>query len=651
MEDLKTIMQRNYLLYASYVILERAIPNLYDGLKPVQRRILHTLFNIDDGKLHKVANVVGQTMIYHPHGDAPISEALIYLANRGYLLDTQGNFGNLFTGDPAAAARYIETRLSPLARETMFNPSLTETVPSYDGRNQEPVILPAKIPLLLMQGADGIAVGMATHILPHNFCELLEAEIAILEGRSFTLAPDFVTGGIIDASQYDSGRGKVRVRAKIEIRDPKTLVIKEICYGTTTESLIRSIDEAAKRGKIKIDAIHDYTASEVEIEIKLPRGQYAQDVIDHLYAYTECEVTLTSQPVVIHDNLPIETDVDFILRCHSDKLQELLKRELELAKRAVEKKIFDRTLERIFIEDKLYKVLEEISDESKLYPTLEKIFTPYHNQLAKVPEKADFDRLLAIPIRRITRFDVVKNLEEVASLQKELEQHIKDLGQIRKVAIRHLKNLLKKYGSQFPRRTELQTISQVNRKAIETKIIKVGFDPKTQFLGTKVTEGIQIECTNYDKLLLLYADGTYTVTSPPEKTYLSQAPISIAVADRKTVYSVVYRDPKLQLCFGKRFIIEKFILDKTYRFIEEGMELEYMSTKAGSRVELQFVPKVNQKLSKIEIKLDDILVKGVSAKGVRLASRAVKRVIPLAIKEPVASTLEAKPDVVALSTS
>lgn len=639
MEDLKAIMQRNYLLYASYVILERAIPNLYDGLKPVQRRILHTLFNMDDGKLHKVANVVGQTMAYHPHGDAPISEALVYLANRGYLLDTQGNFGNILTGDPAAAARYIETRLSPLARETLFNPALTETIPSYDGRNQEPVALPAKIPLLLMQGTDGIAVGMATHILPHNFCEVLEAEIAILENRPFTLLPDFITGGMIDASQYDKGRGKVRNRAKIEVRDPKTLVIREICYSTTTESLIRSVDEAAKRGKIKIDAINDYTAAQVEIEIKLPRGQYAEEMIDLLYAYTECEVSLSSQLVVIHQNLPIETDVDFILTSHSEQLQELLRRELEIARQAVEKKIFDRTLERLFIEEGLYKVLEEISDENNLYPTLEEVFIPYHSLLTKLPEKTDFDRLLSIPIRRITRFDVAKNLEEVASLQKELEQHIKDLGQIRKVAIRYLKNLLKRYGPQFPRRSELQTISQVDRKAIETKSIKVGFDPKTQFFGTKVTEGSILECTNHDKLLLIYPDGTYSVTSIPEKGYLNKAPISIAIADRKTVYAVVYRDPKLQLCFGKRFVIDKFMLDKTYRLIEEEMELEYITSQSGVCIELQFIPKAGQKTSKVEIQLDRILIKGVTARGIRLALRPVKRVVPLAKKSIAANEL------------
>src|SRR5271155_880416 len=330
MDDLKHQMKDHFIQYASYVILDRAIPNVVDGLKPVQRRILEILWRQSDEKLHKVANIVGQTMQLHPHGDAPIYEALINLANKGYVLDRQGNFGNIYTGDPSAAARYIETRLSPLARETLFNPEITEKIPSYDGRNFEPVTLPAKIPLLLLQGADGIAVGMATHILPHNFTELLEAQIAAIEGRNFKIFPDFPTGGLMDKSLYDKGRGKVKLRAKIEIKDPKTLVIRDICYGTTTESLIRSIDDAAKKGKIKIEEINDYTAQHVEIEIKLPRGQYAEEILDALYGFTECEVALNSQIIVIKDGMPWETDVHEILAYNAFKVVDFLKMELEI---------------------------------------------------------------------------------------------------------------------------------------------------------------------------------------------------------------------------------------------------------------------------------------------------------------------------------
>jgi topoisomerase-4 subunit A len=630
MEDVKSLMKSNYLKYASYVILDRAIPNVIDGLKPVQRRILHTLLKMHDGKLHKVANVAGQTMAYHPHGDAAITEALVNLSNKGYLLDQQGNFGNIFTGDPSAAARYIETRLSPLAKETLFNPHLTEFIPSYDGRNEEPICLPAKIPVLLMQGVDGIAVGMATHILPHNFVELLEAEIAILEGRDFTILPDFLTGGMMDASDYNRGKGKVKLRAKVEAKDVKTLVITEICYGTTTESLIRSIDEAAKRGKIKIDSINDYTAEKVEIEIKLPRGVYAEELIDALYAYTECEVSLTSQMVVIKDNLPWEPDVHDILHLHVNKLQEYLKRELELDENRLLEKIFDKTLEQIFIENKLYNKLEKVASYEKIHETVENSLKPFHNQLMRVPNFDDRERLLNIPIRRISRFDLDQNLEEIAGFRNDLKDVEKNLKSIKKYSIQYLQALIKKYGKEYKRRTVIQEIEQIDLKAIKTKNIKVGFDPVSGFVGTKVSSEINFECTNFDKLLLIYKDGTYQVINIPEKQYVLDKGAKIAyagVADKKTIFSVVYRDPKTHLCYAKRFIITKFILDKNYNFIEEGTDLQCISTASDLKVELQFVPKVKQKIGKANYDVSGVAVKGVTAKGIRMATREVKKVV------------------------
>jgi len=486
MDDIKQLMQLNYLKYASYVILDRAIPNVVDGLKPVQRRILFTLWKMHDGKLHKVANVAGQTMAYHPHGDAPITEALVNMSNKGYLLDQQGNFGNIFTGDPAAASRYIETRLSDLAEHTLFNPELTPMIPSYDGRHQEPIYLPAKIPLVLMQGADGIAVGMATHILPHNFIELLEAEIAILEGAEYTIYPDFPTGGIMDASDYQKGKGKVKLRAKIEIRDPKTLVITEICYGTTTESLIRSIDEAAKRGKIKIDSINDYTAEKIEIEIKLPRGQYAQDLIDALYAFTECEVTLNSSIVVIKDNLPWEPSVNEILELHTHLLQGYLQTELEIERDKLTEKIFEKTLEQIFIENRLYKKIENVSTYDKIHTVIESGLEPFHSLLSRIPTYEDRERLLNIPIRRISRFDLDKNQEEIAAIQVKLAKVEKDLKNIKKFTIHYIRGLINTYGKEFPRKTQLQSIEQVDMRAIATRTVKVGFDPVSGFVGTKV---------------------------------------------------------------------------------------------------------------------------------------------------------------------
>lgn len=630
MDDLKQLMQHHFLKYASYVILDRAIPHAIDGLKPVQRRILHTLWTMNDGKLHKVANVAGQTMAFHPHGDAPITEALVTMANKGYLMDCQGNFGNLLTGDPSAAARYIETRLSSMALAAMFNPDLTPTIPSYDGRHQEPLYLPAKIPLLLLQGADGIAVGMSTHVFPHNFVELLEAEIAILEDREFHVLPDFLTGGIMDASNYDKGRGKIKLRVKIEVRDPKTLVITEICHGTTTDSLIRSVDEAAKRGKIKIDAINDYTADKVEVEIKLPRGQYAQDLIDALYAYTECEVTLHSQIVVIKDNVPWETDVDSILRFHTDKLQEYHQQELEIEQGRLLEKIFEKTLERIFIENRLYKKIEEVGTYEKIHETIARSLEPFHDELSRVPTEEDREKLLNIPIRRISRFDLDKNQQEIAGFRATLDQVEKDLKQIKKVVVRYLRDLIKKYGKNFPRKTEIQEIREIDRRAIETRTIKVGFDSKAGYVGTKVTSDQSFECTNFDKLLILFQNGTYTVTNVPEKQYVhsnGNKVVYVGIADKKTVFSVAYRDMKTKLCYAKRFVVSKFILDKTYQYFEEGMELQYLTTSPSVSIDLLFVPKAKQKTSSVTFNFDQVMVKGVSAKGIRIANREVKKVV------------------------
>lgn len=631
MDDIKQLMQLNYLKYASYVILDRAIPNVIDGLKPVQRRILFTLWMMSDGKLHKVANVAGQTMAYHPHGDAPITEALVNMANKGYLLDMQGNFGNIFTGDPAAASRYIETRLSDLAEKTMFNPDLTPTIPSYDGRHKEPIHFPAKIPLVLMQGADGIAVGMATHILPHNFVELLEAEIAILEGREYTVVPDFPTGGIMDASEYNKGKGKIKLRAKIEVRDPKTLVITEICYGTTTESLIKSIDEAAKRGKIKIDSINDYTAEKVEIEIKLPRGQYAQDLIDALHAFTECEVALNSSIVVIKDNLPWEPTVNEILELHTELLQGYLRKELEIERDKLLEKIFEKTLEQIFIENRLYKKIETISSYDKIHSVIETSLEPFHQELSRIPTYDDRERLLNIPIRRISRFDLDKNQEEIAATRAQLAKVEKDLKNIKKFTIQYIRSLIAKYGKEFPRKTALQEIQQLDMRAIATKTIKVGFDPASGFVGTKVTGDHSFECTNFDKLLLVFKNGTYTVINIPEKQYVhheGNKVVYVGVADKKTVLNVAYRD-KAHICFAKRFIVTQFILDKVYRFMEEGMDLQYISSALQPALELQLIPKVNQKQTKVEFNFDSIAVKGFSSKGIRIDKRPVKKVILL----------------------
>lgn len=615
-------MKDHFIKYASYVICDRAIPHVDDGLKPVQRRILEILWRQHDEKLHKVANIVGQTMQLHPHGDAPIYEALVTLANKGFLLDRQGNFGNLHTGDPSAAARYIETRLSPLARETLFNPDLTEKVPSYDGRNLEPVTLPAKIPLLLMQGADGIAVGLATRILPHNFTELLEAEIAYLEGKPFKIFPDFLTGGIMDKSDYDKGRGKVKLRAKIEIKDAKTLVIREICYGTTTESLIRSIDEAAKKGKIKIEEINDYTAKDVEIEIKLPRGQYAEELLDALYAFTECEVSLHSQIVVIKEGIPWETDIHEILAYNATKAVHFLKRELEIERDNLLAKILTKTLERIFIENRLYKKIEEVKTLEGIHKTLDDSLKPYKKELFREVTHEDRERLLQIPIRRISQFDINKNKDEIATLQAAHEGVEKHLKNVKKYTISHLRKLIDKFGAEYPRKTRIKSIEEIDRKAIETKEVKVRFDLETGFVGTKVSGPEEFTCTNFDKILIFFQEGTYKAINIPEKQYMEHL-VWTGVADKKTVLTVVYKEAKKGHVWAKRFVVDKFILDKTYRYLDEGAQLLLLSAEPEGTIELTFAPSARKKSGQVQFA--EIPIKGAQTKGIRLSADKVKK--------------------------
>jgi topoisomerase-4 subunit A len=626
MDDLKSQMKDHFIKYASYVILDRAIPSVVDGLKPVQRRILQTLYAQGDEKLHKVANIVGQSMQLHPHGDAPIYEALVTLANKGFMLDRQGNFGNIFTGDPSAAARYIETRLSSLARETLFNPDITDFIPSYDGRNKEPVVLPAKIPLLLMQGVDGIAVGMSTHILPHNFVELLQAQIAILEGRPFKIFPDFPTGGVMDKSLYDAGKGKVKLRAKIEIRDSKTLVITEICYGTTTESLIRSIDEAAKKGKIKIEAINDYTAKNVEIEIKLPRGQYAEEILDALYGFTECEVALNSQIIVIKDDHPWETDVHSILEFNTQKLVSYHTMELQIEKERLLEKIFYKTLERIFIENRIYKKIETIKTLEGIHESLDDAFKPYAKKLLRLPTSDDRERLLQIPIRRISQFDIDRNQEEIELFEASLKKVEKNLKNVKGYSIAYIKALLDKYGSLFARKTKVKAIEEIDRRAIETKEIKVFFDISTGFVGTKVASQASFTCTNFDKIQVFMKDGTYKVTAIADKQYF-EGLLWASVADKKTAVFVLFTRKDSTKTWAKRFIVDKFIMDKSYPFLDEGCQLLHITTGVNEVLEITFAAKGKDKTTKMTLATSEVQIKGAQTRGVCISPLKIKKFI------------------------
>src|SRR5262245_61574410 len=450
---LHTRVDRSFLDYASYVIRDRAIPNLADGLKPVQRRILWAMHRTDDGRFTKVANIVGDTMKFHPHGDASIGDALVVLANKRYLIEGQGNFGNIYTGDPAAAPRYIEARLTELARTELFNDEITEFVPSYDGRNKEPVTFPCKLPLTLMLGTEGIAVGLSARILPHNFPELLEAQIAILKKQSFKCLPDFPTGGLMDARDYQDGKGSVKVRARIKYRDENAVVITEIPPGTTTESLIASIEAASQKGKLKVKSINDFTSENVEIEVKCPAGVDQDQLIDALYAFTDCEVTIASRIVVIKDNRPVELTVSEVLRENTDQLVAILKRELELREKHLLDELHYRTLERIFIEERIYKAIEKCKTNEAVFAAVYDGFKPFKKELVREMVDADVDRLLQVRIRRISLFDINKHREEMEKTKADLAEARKNLKNLTKYVIGHLEALLEKYGLQFPRLT------------------------------------------------------------------------------------------------------------------------------------------------------------------------------------------------------
>ncbi|WP_461247938.1 DNA topoisomerase IV subunit A, partial [Treponema sp. R6D11] len=445
MAFIKPLFDRNFLEYASYVIKDRAIPDLEDGLKPVQRRIMHTLFEKDDGKFHKVANIVGECMKFHPHGEASIYPALVVLANKELFIDRQGNFGNLYTGDEASAPRYIECRVTPLAKDVFYNPKLTQWAESYDGRNREPVLFPAKIPVVLIMGVEGIAVGMSTKILPHNVIEVLEAEIACLTGKKFELYPDFPTGGYVDISEYHGGNGKVLVRAKLDTSDPKRILITELPFGSTTESIINSIDSAARAGRIKILGINDFTTDKVEIEIKLARGVYAQETIDALFAFTECEQSISVNLLVIKDGLPAVMTVNEVIKHHAKQLVKILTKELELEKKELLDKLHLRTLERIFIEERIYKGIEKMKTAKGVQDAVVAGFKPFLKEVgSRGISDDDVEHLLRIPIRRISLYDINKAKDEMEQIQARIKEINSPLKNITAYSVAWLKGIIAK---------------------------------------------------------------------------------------------------------------------------------------------------------------------------------------------------------------
>jgi topoisomerase-4 subunit A len=631
---LHRLFDRNFLDYTAYVIRERAIPDIDDGLKPVQRRILQTLHSIDDGRYHKVANVVGETMKLHPHGDQSIFAALVNLANKECLIDRQGNFGNVHTGDQASAARYIECRLTPLARETLFNRDLTEFVDSYDGRTQEPVALPAKLPLLLLLGAEGIAVGMATRILPHNFCELLAAQIAYLEGIDFTLYPDFPGGGIVDVSNYESGNGRLRCRARMSLSDEKTITITELPGGLTTEALIESIERAAKAGKIKLASINDYTAERVEVEIKLPRGVYAQDAVDALYAFTDCEVSVSPNLVVIKDNMPCIMGVEEVLRHNTDKLRRDLEQELRIERGRLLETLHARKLEQIFIEERLYKQIEEETSLQAISSAIRNALLPFADTLIRKVSKEDIDQLLEIKIKRISRYDLNKQRKEVRALEQSITVVDTHLADVTGYTKKYLQGLLDKYGTLFPRRSELKEFDQVDAREAALSNLQLVYHRESGFLGYKVAaedgkDGLSAACSELDRILLIFRDGLYKVINVPDKLFVGSELVWLGPVRKELVFNLIYRAGAVNLSYVKRFRTPKFILNKEYRLFEEHkrsvIQLLTVGEK-GFRARISLAPSARARSNSLEIDFDDYLIKGEAAQGKRISERAVRKI-------------------------
>lgn len=464
-QDVSNLFKTHFIQYASYVILERAIPHILDGLKPVQRRLLWTLFRMDDGKMHKVANIAGRTMALHPHGDAPIVEALVILANKGFLLETQGNFGNPLTNDPHAAARYIEARLSPLAKDILFNTDLMSFHASYDGREQEPDILPAKLPLLLLHGVEGIAVGMTTKIFPHNFHEIIQAQIHFLNDEPFVLFPDFPSGGVMDASDYHDGLGSVTLRASVRIDNDKTLVIHELCPSTTTESLIRSIEAAAKRGILKIDSIQDFSTDQPHIEIKLPKGVHAKEIRPLLFAHTECQISLTSKPSAIHNNKPLETTVSEILKLHTLTLEQYLTKELQLLLDSLTKDLYQKTLEFFFIKHRLYDTVRSLLASTEkitqmhIHQAVLNVLQPFLGALSREPNKHETNQLATLSIKKILCFKEDAYQKDMLALEKKQANIRKELENTKKYTIKYLKSLARKYAHIGARKTRISSFA------------------------------------------------------------------------------------------------------------------------------------------------------------------------------------------------
>jgi topoisomerase-4 subunit A len=636
MAYINKLFDRNFLEYASYVIKDRAIPDLEDGLKPVQRRILHTLFEKDDGKFHKVANIVGECMKYHPHGEASIGPALVGLANKELFIDRQGNFGNLYTGDEASAPRYIECKATALSKDIFYNPKLTEWLDSYDGRNKEPALFPAKIPVVLVVGAEGIAVGMSTRILPHNVIEVLEAEIACLSGKKFQLYPDFPTGGLVDVSEYRDGNGKVLVRAKLDTSDSKRILITELPFGSTTESLINSVEAAAKTGRLKIQGINDFTTDKVEIEIKLARGVYAQETVDALFAFTECEQSVSANLLVIRDGLPAIMTVTEVIKHHAKQLVKILTKELELEKKELLNKLHLRTLERIFIEERIYKGIEKMKTAKGVEDAVIAGFKPFLKEVGpRGVSSEDVEHLLRIPIRRISLYDINKARDEMEQIQariKEINGHLKNIVAY---SVGFLKGIIAKIQAneelgRGARKTKVGAFDKIDVKEVARKDVELKYDKKTGYLGTNVAGAKIAEVSPFDRILSIRKNGMYSVTDLPEKLFVGADAWWIGVADKEAlsdiIFSIIYKDKESGFACIKRFVIEGWIMNKDYFLVPDGALILHVDTRPKFTFTVKYTPKPRLKVLFEEFKAQDYSVRGLKAGGIRLANKEVSKV-------------------------
>jgi topoisomerase-4 subunit A len=636
MAYINKLFDRNFLEYASYVIKDRAIPDLEDGLKPVQRRILHTLFEKDDGKFHKVANIVGECMKYHPHGEASIGPALVGLANKELFIDRQGNFGNLYTGDEASAPRYIECKATALSKDIFYNPKLTEWLDSYDGRNKEPALFPAKIPVVLVVGAEGIAVGMSTRILPHNVIEVLEAEIACLSGKKFQLHPDFPTGGLVDVSDYRDGNGKVLVRAKLDTSDSKRILITELPFGSTTEGLINSVEAAAKSGRLKIQGINDFTTDKVEIEIKLARGVYAQETVDALFAFTECEQSISANLLVIRDGLPAIMTVTEVIKHHAKQLVKILTKELELEKKELLNKLHLRTLERIFIEERIYKGIEKMKTAKGVEDAVIAGFKPFLKEVGpRGVSSEDVEHLLRIPIRRISLYDINKARDEMEQIQariKEINGHLKNIVAY---SVAFLKGIIAKIQAneelgRGARKTKVGAFDKIDVKEVARKDVELKYDKKTGYLGTNVSGAKIAEVSPFDRILAIRKNGMYSVTDLPEKLFVGADAWWIGVADKEalsdTIFSIIYKDKESGFACIKRCVIEGWIMNKDYFLVPDGAVILHIDTRPKFIFTVKYAPKPRLKVLLEDFRAQDYSVRGLKAGGIRLANKEVSRV-------------------------